>query len=188
MTNSLLPSASSSAPYYRWAWIGLLGGSSIGFSLVFACATPFVALVTLAAINMNRRDAFLVTVSVWLANQAVGYGILGYPRTPDSFAWGAAIGVAALLALLAARSVCHQLVQRHAIVTTAAAFAIAFVVYELTLYVSAFWLPSSEAAFSWPIVLYILQVNAIALGALFVLCYVASLLGLPRSDLGGNRA
>jgi hypothetical protein len=27
----------------RWAWIGLLGGASIGFSLVFACATPFVA-------------------------------------------------------------------------------------------------------------------------------------------------
>src|SRR5262245_11745830 len=118
---------------HRSSWIALLGGSSIGFSLVFACATPFVALVTLAVLNMDRRDAFMVTVSVWLANQAVGFGILGYPHTLDSYAWGVAIGVAALLALLAARSVCRQLAQRHAIVTTAVAFAIAFVVYELTL-------------------------------------------------------
>jgi hypothetical protein len=81
----------------RWAWIALLGGASIGFSLIFACATPFVALVTLAALNMDRRDAFIVTGAVWLANQAVGYGVLDYPRTFDSYAWGGGIGVAVLL-------------------------------------------------------------------------------------------
>ena len=54
-------------------------GQSIGFSLVFACATPFVALVTLAALTMSRRDAFIVTGAVWLANQAVG---LRHPRLP----------------------------------------------------------------------------------------------------------
>ncbi|MGZ5912989.1 MAG: hypothetical protein ACXWLB_24165, partial [Reyranella sp.] len=59
----------------RWAWVGLLGTASFGFSLVFACATPFVALVTLAALTMSRRDAFIVAGAVWLANQLVGYGI-----------------------------------------------------------------------------------------------------------------
>jgi hypothetical protein len=35
-------------------------------------------------------------VALWLADQIVGYAIHGYPRTPESFAWGAAIGAAAL--------------------------------------------------------------------------------------------
>src|SRR5258708_34902070 len=56
----------------RWAWIGLLGSASIGFSLLFACATPFVAVVTLPALTMSRREAFIVTGGVWLANRAVG--------------------------------------------------------------------------------------------------------------------
>jgi hypothetical protein len=99
---------------HRWAWIGLLGGSSIAFSLVFACATPFVALVTLAALNMNRRDALIVSGTVWIANQAVGYGILGYPHTPNSYAWGIAIGIAVFLALLSAQSVGARLARRGA--------------------------------------------------------------------------
>ena len=141
----------------RWAWIGLLGSASIGFSLVFACATPFVALVTLAALSMSRRDAFIVTGAVWLANQAVGYGILDYPRTFDSYAWGVAIGVAALLALVAARAVGEQFERRGPVVSTGIAFLSAFAVYELGLYAASFWLASGDTAFSWPIVGYILK-------------------------------
>lgn len=90
---------------HRWAWIGLLGGSSIAFSLIFACAAPFAALVALAALNMNRRDALIVSGPAWTANQAVGCGLLGYPHTPNSYAWGLAIGIAVLLALLSAQSI-----------------------------------------------------------------------------------
>ena len=162
----------------RWAWIALLGGSSIGFSLLFACATPFVALVTLAALNMDRRDAFIVTGAVWLANQAVGYGILGYPHTFDSYAWGVAIGVAVGLALLAASSVGGQFERRGRFVATGASFVAAFAAYELTLYVSAFWLPSGDTAFSWPIVFDILKVNALGLGGLVILKFVATSIGL----------
>ena len=131
----------------RGAWIGLLGGASIGFSLVFACATPFVALVTLAALTMSRRDAFIVTGAVWLANQAVGYGILDYPRTVDSYAWGIAIGVAVLLGLLTARAIGEQFERRGPIVSTGIAFLSAFAVYELALYAASFWLSSSNGVF-----------------------------------------
>ena len=162
----------------RWAWIALLGGASIGFSLIFACATPFVALVTLAALNMDRRDAFIVTGAVWLANQAVGYGILGYPHTLDSYAWGIAIGIAVLLALVAALAAGAQFERRGPFVATGAAFLSAFVVYELALYVAAFWLSSSDAAFSWPIVGYILQVNALGLVGLVIVKLVAGAAGL----------
>ena len=118
------PAAHQPTPAYvarRWAWIALLGGASIGFGLAFACATPFVALVTLAALTMSRRDAFIVTGAVWLANQAVGYGILDYPRTFDSYAWGVAIGMAVLLALLAARAVGDRFERRGPIVSTGVA-------------------------------------------------------------------
>jgi hypothetical protein len=33
---------------------------------------------------------------VWLANQAIGFGLLHYPWTASSFGWGVTIGVAAL--------------------------------------------------------------------------------------------
>ena len=178
---SQIQAAQQPAPAYvarRWAWIGLLGGASIGFSLVFACATPFVALVTLAALTMNRRDAFIVAGAVWLANQAVGYGILGYPRTFDSYAWGVAIGITVLLALLVARAVGQQFERRGSIVSTGIAFLSAFATYELALYAASFWLSSSDTAFSWATVGYILQVNALGLGGLLVLKLVAPSVGL----------
>jgi hypothetical protein len=165
----------------RWAWIGLLGGASIGFSLVFACATPFVALVTLAALTMSRRDAFIVTGAVWLANQAVGYGILDYPRTFDSYAWGVAIGLAVLLALVVARAVGERFERSGPFVSTGLAFLSALAVYELALYAASFWLSSGDTAFSWPIVGYILQVNALGLGGLILLKLVAANVGLGTS-------
>ena len=161
----------------RWAWIGLLGGASIGFSLVFACATPFVALVTLAALNMSRRDAFIVTGTVWLANQAVGYGILDYPRTVDSYAWGVAIGIAVLLALLAARTVAEQFDRNSPFVAMAIVFLSGFAAYELALYAASFWLPS-DGAFSWPVIGYVLKVNLLGLGSLIVVKLVAATVGL----------
>ena len=178
---SQIQAAQQPAPAYvarRWAWIGLLGGASIGFSLVFACATPFVALVTLAALTMNRRDAFIVTGAVWLANQAVGYGILGYPRTFDSYAWGVAIGITVLLALVVARAIGERFERRGSIVSTGIAFLSAFATYELALYAASFWLSSSDTAFSWATVGYILQVNALGLGSLLVLKLVAASVGL----------
>lgn len=167
------------SPNGRWLWIGLLGGATIAFSLVFACATPFVALVALAAVNMNHRDAFVVAGVVWLANQAVGYGILDYPQTFDSYAWGAAIGVAVLLALLAARA-SAQRAEGGLVLVTGIAFVAAFAVYELVLVAASFVLSSGPEAFSSSIVFYILQVNALGLAALVVLQFLAATFGLVK--------
>jgi hypothetical protein len=178
---SQIQAAEPPAPAFvarRWAWIVLLGSASIGFSLVFACATPFVALVTLAALTMSRRDAFIVAGAVWLANQAVGYGILDYPRTFDSYAWGVAIGIAVLLALLAARAIGERFERSGPFVSTGLAFLSAFAVYELALYAASFWLPGNDTAFSWAIVGYVLQVNALGLGGLILLRLVAASVGL----------
>ena len=50
--------------------------------------------------------------------------------------------------------------------------------YELTLHVSAFWLSSSDAAFSWRIFGYILQVNVLGLAGLIVVTLAATAFGL----------
>lgn len=42
----------------RVLWVTLLLVATIGFSFVLACATPFAALATLAALNMPRRNLF----------------------------------------------------------------------------------------------------------------------------------
>ena len=72
----------------RWLWILLLTAASVFVTLGMACATPFAALATLAALHMSRRDGLALIGIAWLADQAVGYGLLGYPRTANSFAWG----------------------------------------------------------------------------------------------------
>src|SRR3954462_4631533 len=89
----MLPAAAGVA-----IWIALVSGSSVLFSLALACATPFAALATVSGLALRRGPALALVGTAWLANQAVGYGLLNYPRTPDSFAWGAAIGIAALAA------------------------------------------------------------------------------------------
>lgn len=164
----------------RTLWIVLLTLSSVALSLIFACATPFAAFGTLAALNMRRSDAVILTLVVWLANQAVGYGLLHFPQTWDSFAWGAAIGIAALLATGAAIAV-QRRVSSAAFVGLVLAFVSAFTVYELTLYAASFVLPGSEAAFAWPVVADILKVNALTLLGLTLLSFGAAMVGfLPE--------
>lgn len=166
------------ADFRQWLWIGILGVSSIGFSLVFACATPFVALATFAALNLGRRDAAIVTGLVWVANQLIGYLILGYPQTVDSFAWGAAIGIAAYAGLFSAWTVKRHAEAGHPLAILAMAFAAAFVAYEVALHAANIVLSDSDAAFAWSIVFYILEVNVLALGGLIVVKALSLVAGL----------
>jgi hypothetical protein len=83
-------------------WILLLTIASTATTLVFACATPFPALAALSAVHMRRSDGVLLMVAAWVASQAVGFCVLGYPQDASTFAWGASIGVAAIAGVLAA--------------------------------------------------------------------------------------
>jgi hypothetical protein len=64
----------------------------------FACITPFVAFAVAAGYALSARAAVLTVMAIWLVNQAIGFGVLGYPWTVDTILWGFAIGAAALLA------------------------------------------------------------------------------------------
>ncbi|SKA30362.1 hypothetical protein SAMN02745126_04952 [Enhydrobacter aerosaccus] len=164
----------------RGFWIVLLAVASAGFSLVFACATPFAAVATIAARTMTRRDAGLVVLATWLANQAIGYGLLDYPRTADSVAWGGAIGIAALAALAAAKAVGREPLGTGPVFGTAIAFAAAFAAYQLVLLAAALVLPASASAFAPSVLLDVLMVNALALLGLLGLAALAAAAGLGR--------
>lgn len=172
----------------RWLWILLLTAASVFVTLGMACATPFAALATLAALHMSRRDGLALIGIGWLADQAVGYGLLGYPRTANSVAWGMILGVGAFAALLAARAVADRLRARGPIMTGAAAFAGAFVVYEVALVATTAGLASGSEAFSLPIVSWVLRVNLLSLAGLLILCRLAVWIGLVAREPVGARA
>lgn len=159
-------------------WIALLTAASLLFSLTFACATPFAALASLAAVNMRRRDAVILVGSVWLINQMVGYGLLHYPHTASSYTWGVAIGIAAFLALAAGSGVAHLSRQAGWAVTLMVVFAGALVAYEGALYATALLMGSGDGAFSATIVLHILKINMLAVAGLMALHRLGVEIGL----------
>lgn len=148
-------------------WVALIAALSVGGSYVYACATPFAAIGALAASKMDRRTGLTLVLLAWVANQLVGYGLLDYPQTANSFAWGGAIGLAAVAGFFAARAVAHVELKR--VLSLAASLAIAFIVYEGVLYAASFGLGASEAAFSLEIVWQIFVINAVAFGAVLAL-------------------
>jgi hypothetical protein len=166
-------------------WIALVAVSSILFSLALACVTPFAAIATVAGAKLARRDAFALTGFAWLANQAVGYLILGYPRTWDSFAWGAAIGIAAL----GATGVVILLRDRPGagLPVLLAGFAAAFIVYQGLLFAATAFLPSGDGAFSAAVIWQVLWTSAVALAGLLILHRLAIAIGLLAGD-GEDRA
>ena len=171
----------------RWLWILLLTAASVFVTLGMACATPFAALATLAALHMSRRDGLALIGIAWLADQAVGYGLLGYPRTANSLAWGVILGVGALVALLAAQALADRVRERGAVVAGASAFAGAFVAHQAVLVAAAAGLASGAEAFSLPVVAWVLRVNLLSLAGLLILYRLAVWIGLvTRAPLGAR--
>jgi hypothetical protein len=165
----------------RAVWIALLTGGTIVGSFIFACATPFPALGALAALHMKRRDAFALTGINWAANQIIGYGFLHYPQSLESFAWGAWIGFAALIATttaIGAKSLVRRAGWATAAVTT---FLVAVAAYESVLYAATGFLPSEPGAFGFKIVLYVVEVNALAFAGLLILQRMGRSAGLTSS-------
>ena len=180
MTNRVGYSNAASARPERWVWVGLFGVSGIALSTFFACATPFAAIATLAALKLTRRGALAVIGLVWLTNQAIGYGLLGYPWTWDSAAWGLAIGLSAALALLAASGLATT---RPASLAMSLPFVAAFAAFELGLYGAGLILPGSESAFSAAVIAHVFAINAVAFCGLAIVHHMAMMLWpLARND------
>jgi hypothetical protein len=164
----------------------LLVAASIAFSLGFACATPFAAFAAAAALTMNRRDAMLLIALVWLANQGVGFGVLHYPRTADSLAWGVGLGIVALLSALGAEFGAKRIIALNGILASTVAFLSAFGVYEGLLFISSMIFQNGIADYAPAIVGRIFAINAVAFIGLLVVNRLGVSAGLavePRRQL-----
>ncbi len=72
-------------------------------------------------------------LAIWLVNQALGFGALGYPLDGTTLAWGGVIGVAALAATAAAAIVIRAAGTWPLWSRPVAGFVAAFIVYEAVL-------------------------------------------------------
>jgi hypothetical protein len=175
--------SSAMRPFDETAWRGrvwppLLVAASAVLTTVFTCITPFAAFAVVAATSLSRWSAVWLSVVVWLANQAVGYGVLHYPWTGRSAAWGVAIGGAAVVATLAAHWTVGRLGAFRPSLRALGAFVSAFVLYQLTLYAVAVSSLGGTTAFVPAIVGQVLLVNAVTLVGLHGL---GGLLAFTRS-------
>jgi hypothetical protein len=98
--------------------------------LVTGCLEPLVAVAVLAAGALTPGRAVLLTLGVWLAGQAVGFGLHDYPRDLQTLGWGLGLAVGALLALAVAWAVLWLTPQRPVWLRAAAAFAAAFLAQQ----------------------------------------------------------
>ena len=169
----------AAAPAYgaRGLWIALIVAGGVILSTCFACVTPFAALATLAALRLPPKERWAVIGFVWLANQAVGFGLLGYPLTWDCIGWGAAIGLSAAAAVLAAMALATA---RPAPLAVSLPFVAAFAAFEAGLYGAGRFLPAGADAFSARVIQHVFWVNAAAICAMIALHQAVSLV-LPRS-------
>jgi hypothetical protein len=160
------------APGFAIVWVAAIAGLSVFLSLYFACVTPFVALAAVSAVVLPARMAAASVFLAWLANQLVGYLVLDYPQDWDSYAWGLVIAIAAYASLYAAMSVLRF--RANTAFTLVTAFFLGFAVYEATLFAATAVLASGEGAFSLPVILQVLAINAAAVIGLLALHAAAS--------------
>jgi hypothetical protein len=155
-------------------WLGLLVATSAAITVVFTCVTPFAAFAVIAAVTVSRRDAVILAAALWLTNQAVGFGLLHYPWTAMTLAWGLALGAAAVIGTLAALGTFQRLESLPSLARNVTAFVAAFVLYQLTLFaVAVSWLGGTDM-FAAGIVSQVLLINAVTLVGLFGLRQVVA--------------
>jgi hypothetical protein len=159
-------------------WLALLVGASVVFSLGLACAVPLAAFAAAAALSLPRRDALLLILLVWLANQLVGFTLLDYPWTAITFVWGAALGIVAIFATLAAHWMARRLVNARYAFNLAATFLIAFAAYEAALLAISATLLGGMEIYTAAIQGRIFAINAAAFVGLLVLNHLAAAIGL----------
>ncbi|WP_374471441.1 hypothetical protein [Phenylobacterium sp.] len=114
-------------------WSAGLLVTVVGGCLALACLEPLVAVAVLAAGALPIGRALLVTAAVWLAGQAVGFGLHDYPVDRMTIGWGIGLGVAAMVSTVAAAAALAHLRGRPAWFRAGIAFVAAFVVDQLAL-------------------------------------------------------
>ncbi len=122
------------SPFSRTGlWSAGLVALVVGGSFLAGCLEPLVAVAVIAAGALPLRRALLLTAAVWLAGQAVGFGLHDYPRDAQTIFWGVGLGIAALAATLAAASALRAFTGKPVWLGAGAAFIAAFMANQIAI-------------------------------------------------------
>ena len=160
-----IDSAYKNGRFAAWLCAALLVAGCASASLVFACATPFVAFAVLAAAVMPLRPALITIGLVWAVNQVIGFAILDYPRTASSAMWGLGFAVLALVTTAVAAAMFRRLINMSRFALYPFALVVCYSVYELVMLAMTPVLGGTES-FTVEIVRELAVVNALWLAAL----------------------
>ena len=116
----------------NFIWLLILTLAVVGATVALSCVTPFAALAVALAGTVGLRSSLGVMITVWLANQVIGFGLFHFPRTPATFLIGIAIGGAAILGTIAAWAVLNHMRSRPVLLRLGVAVLASFATYELT--------------------------------------------------------
>lgn len=109
----------------------VLAATTVSGSVVIACMMPFAAIAAIAALTMERRLGLAAVLLCWLGNQALGFGLLGFPRDGATLAAGFSLLGASLLAFAAVRGPAGRGGPLLAILAAFAAFEASLFAYAL---------------------------------------------------------
>ena len=159
-------------------WTLILTLAVIGATFALSCVTPFAALAVALAGTIGLRASLRVMIVVWFANQVIGFGFFHFPRTPNTFLWGVAIGGAAIVATIAASVVMKYGSSWATPLRLGVALLLSFAVYEMTLLGAAVLLGGFET-FRLAIVAQLAFTNAVSLVGIVVLNEVSAAVCRP---------
>ena len=162
----------------------LMTAGSVLFSFAFACALPFAALASFAALRLTKRDAFLAVGSVWALNQAIGFGCLNYPHTASCLAWGVAMGVAAFASFGIADWVAHRTQTLNKLVVASLTLLAAFVTFKALILIVGKGI-NGTVEFTWSNLVEMLAINVCTFAAVVTIQLLAASLLLRISSLFG---
>ena len=164
-------------------WMGVLVAASILFSFALACGMPFAALGALGALTLAPRSAFVLAGLGWLANQAIGFGFLGYPLDATTLAWGVALGLSAIAAAGAAILALRLTGRAGLAFRVPAAFLAGWLGQQGTVFVASLLLGASASAFAPAVLWFIFWTNALAFIGLLAAQWLGARIGLARPPL-----
>ena len=82
-----------------WQFLLITIGSA---SSVIYPHVPFVGFAAISGVTLNRKQAIISSIIIWLVNQFYGFTLRQYPQTLESFTWGVVMGLGTLLVTIVA--------------------------------------------------------------------------------------
>ncbi len=129
---------------------------------------------------MRKRDGVLLMLATWIASQAVDLCVRRYPTDPNTIGWGVALGVAAVVGMLAARAAAVR-IGGGTLVRIVTAYVVALVAFKAVILLGTLGLSGGAMAFA-PRVLARERVrNGAILAGLYTLYHLLVAAGVPAA-------